>query len=235
MSEKKLSALSSPSEVEAFLTKVPGSAHHHRPRAKGRLMFALDATASREHTWDQASDLQAQMFVETQQFGGLDVQLCWYRGFREYQYSPWVSDAVSLLEYMARVRCAGGQTQIQRILDHTIIQTRESGGVHALVFIGDCMEENMDTLCDRAGQLGLLGVPVFVFQEGSNALAEQAFRAIARLSKGAYCRFDAASIDELRKLLAAVAVYTSGGYSALTDFAKCHGNTLLRLTHQLEK
>ena len=62
--------------------------------------------------------------------------------------------------------------------------------MQALVFVGDAMEEPIDDLCAAAGQLGLLGVPAFVFQEGGDAVAERAFREIARLSRGAYCRFD---------------------------------------------
>ena len=52
------------------------------------------------------------------------------------------------------------------------------------------MEEKIDDLCAAAGELGLLGVPVFMFQEGDDPVAENAYREIARLSHGAYCRFD---------------------------------------------
>jgi hypothetical protein len=84
-----------------------------------------------------------------------------------------------------------------------------------LVYVGDCMEEEVDDLCGRAGELALLGVPAFVFQEGREARAERAFREIARLTNGAYCRFDSGSATQLRGLLAAVAVFAAGGRRAL--------------------
>jgi len=88
------------------------------------------------------------------------------------------------------------------------------------------MEESVDDLCQLAGELGLIGVPVFVFQEGRDARAEKAFKEIARLSRGAYCRFDAGSAAQLRALLTAVAVYASGGRKALEN-AKSGAATLL--------
>ena len=83
--------------------------------------------------------------------------------------------------------------------------------MQALVFVGDAMEEEIDDLCAAAGELGLLGVPVFMFQEGGDAIAENAYREIARLSHGAYCRFDTGAAHELGELLRAVAAYAAGG------------------------
>ena len=70
--------------------------------------------------------------------------------------------------------------------------------VQALVFVGDAMEEKLDDLCDAAGELG---VPAFLFQEGDDPIAEQAFREIARLTRGAYCRFDPGAAHQLAELL----------------------------------
>ena len=94
--------------------------------------------------------------------------------------------------------------------------------VQALVFVGDAMEEKIDDLCAAAGELGLLGVPAFMFQEGDDAVAEQAFREIARLSRGAYCRFDPGAAHELAELLRAVAAYAAGGMKALADLSARH-------------
>jgi hypothetical protein len=181
---------------------------------RGRLAFAMDATMSRQPTWDMALALQADMFKAVKAIGGLDVQLVYFRGNSECRASRWVSDPDALAHLMTRVSCAGGFTQIRKVLSHT----REEAGkkpVNALVYVGDCMEEDVDDLCGRAGELALLGVPVFLFQEGSDARAEKAFREIARLTKGAYCRFDAGSAAQLKALLSAVAVYAAGGRKAL--------------------
>jgi hypothetical protein len=84
------------------------------------------------------------------------------------------------------------------------------------------MEEPIDDLAAGAGELGLLGVPAFVFQEGHDAVAERAFREIARLTRGAYCRFDLSAAHELAELLRAAAVYAAGGVKALADLSGKH-------------
>jgi hypothetical protein len=134
---------------------------------------------------------------------------------------------------MSDVRCAGGMTQIERVLEHTLAETRRQK-VDALVFVGDCMEEDIDRLCHLAGELGILGVPVFCFHEGNDAAAERTFREVARLSGGAYCSFDASSAQQLRDLLSAVAVYAAGGRKALEDFGQRQGGAALRLTRQFK-
>jgi hypothetical protein len=197
---------------------------------RGRLIFAMDATMSRQPTWDMALALQAEMFKAVKAVGGLDVQLIYFRGNGECRSSRWVSDPDALAQLMTRVSCAGGFTQIRKVLSHA----REEAGrkaVNALVYVGDCMEEDIDELCGRAGELALLGVPAFLFQEGSDAAAERTFREIARLTKGAYCRFDAGSAAQLKALLSAVAVYAAGGRKAL---AALGGRVPRQLLEQLK-
>jgi hypothetical protein len=96
------------------------------------------------------------------------------------------------------------------------------------------MEESIDRLCHLAGELSILGVPVFMFQEGRNMIAERAFREIARLTGGAYCRFDAGSAGQLRQLLSAVAVYAAGGRKALADLSSARGGQAALLLEQLK-
>jgi hypothetical protein len=232
MNHDKLPKPSSAAEVAEFLHKAAATPVARATR--GRLIFALDATASRQPTWDRACQLQAEMFTETARLGGLDLQLVWYRGFGEFKASPWLSEASQLLNQMVSVTCAGGLTQLERVLAHVVNETHKHR-INALVFIGDCMEENVDKLCAQAGQLGLLGVPAFMFQEGNNPVASQAFRQIAQLSHGAYCAFDQGSAKQLQKLLNAVAVYVAGGRSALESLGRREGDLVLRLTQQLRK
>lgn len=227
----KLPEKSSDTEVSDFLNKVASTASSKQAGESGRLIFAMDATASREPTWDRACHIQGEMFSETSALGGLEVQLVYYRGFGECQASRWAANAPELLRFMTGVRCLGGQTQIRKILSHAI---KESGKrkVDALVFVGDAMEEDIDRLCHLAGELGVLGVPVFLFHEGGDPIVRRAFQQIARLSGGAYCPFDSASAQQLRDLMSAVAVYAAGGRRALLDFEGKHGG-MLRLTQQL--
>lgn len=218
--------------VQEFLQKLASAPAPAPSGSRGRLIFGMDATASREPTWDRACHIQAEMFRETAALGGLDIQLAYYRGFREFQATPWLSNSADLLRRMTAVRCLGGQTQIERLLKHAVAETRRRK-VDALVFVGDCMEENVDRLCHLAGELGLLGVPVFIFHEGGEPNAARAFRQIARLTNGAYCPFDRNSAQQLRELLSAVAVYAAGGRKALEDYGRRTGGSALLLTRQV--
>ncbi len=200
-------------DVAAFIAKMKSLA----PAAtgeRGRLVFAMDATMSRAPTWDMALKLQGEMFAAVKEVGGLDVQLIYFRGMGECRASKWVSDPDALARLMRGVACEGGLTQIGKVLSHALDESRRRK-VNALVYVGDSMEEDVDRLCARAGELGLLGVPVFVFQEGGDETAARGFREIARLTKGAFCRFDPGSARQLRDLLTAVAVYAAGGRKAL--------------------
>lgn len=221
---------STSTEVAEFLrqaAKTPATA-----AARGRLIFALDATASRQPTWDRACRLQGDMFAAVAKLGGLALQLVWYRGYGEFQIEPWLTDSAELQRRMTSVQCRGGLTQIGRVLEHAVRETRRHR-VNALVLVGDCLEEAVDPLCHQAGQLGLMGVPAFVFQEGQDRNAARGFREIARLTRGAYCAFDADSAEQLRELLSAVAVYAVGGRPALMEFGGRCGGLIQQLTQQL--
>lgn len=215
-------------EVQAFLEKVAQIPHLPAGEEYGRLIFALDATASREPTWDVACDIQAQMFTETASLGRLSVQLVYYRGFGEVYRGPFTDNSSALLRDMVGVYCLGGRTQIAQVLDHALVEHGDKR-VSALVFIGDACEENIDELCHTAGEMGMRSLPIFIFHEGDDVIARRAFEDIARLSGGAYCQFDSGSAKTLRELLAAVAVYAVGGHRALEDFHNRAGRTLLRL------
>lgn len=208
--------------VAALLDKV----RRNRPR----LIFALDATASREATWDMAMQLQAQMFEEAARIGGLDVQLLYYRGHDEVRQSEWLSDAPELISQMSKIKCMGGATKIARVLRH-IRAEHEREKISAAIFIGDAVEELPRELYAAATDLG---VPMFMFQEGDGEVifldqrgeissmsppqkVEQVFREIARLSGGAYGKFDTGAATKLGELLRAVAAFAAGGMAALAS------------------
>ncbi len=231
MTDKKQISKSSRTEIDAFLNKVAATPVVKSPGQRGRLMFAMDATASREATWDQACAIQAEMFRETAALGGLDVQLVYYRGFEEFFASPWMSTSETLLNTMTGVYCLGGYTQIGKLLQHALRETQRKK-VNALVFVGDCVEEDVDALSHLAGQLAFQGVPAFIFHEGRDATAARAFQHIAHITNGACCPFDRNSAQQLKDLLSAVAVYAAGGYKALEDFHHRKGGVILQLMHK---
>lgn len=223
--------------ADAFAREVARLPPRAAGAARGRILFALDATASREPTWDLATTQQGEMFIAAQELGGLDVRLAFYRGYDEFKVSRWTSDGRELARLMGSVRCLAGRTQIARLLRYAGEQRRE-GSLNAVVFVGDCCEEDVDEVGHEAGQLGLLGLPVFVFQEGGDRVASRLFPQIAKLTRGAYCRFDRTSPDQLKKLLGAVAAYAAGGRAALLKYAGGRGgnrsDVVALLTNQIK-
>ena len=230
MAGKDLRSKSDKQSIDQFINQV-----RSMPKSQGgegRLIFALDATASREATWDQACDLQSELFLATKDLGGLAIQLCYYRGFGEFKATRFVTQTKQLLDLMNGVSCLGGRTQISRVLEHAKKETRDTP-VKAVVFIGDSCEEAVDELCHTAGELGMLRTPVFMFQEGHNPHAKAVFQQVSKLSGGAYAPFDRSSPQILKDLLSAVAVYASGGAKALEDYSNRSSSEVKRLTQQI--
>ncbi|MBU2713226.1 VWA domain-containing protein [Zooshikella harenae] len=228
----KLPSQTKTTSVADFLAQAEQLPTHSKASTQGRLLFAIDATASRQPTWDMACQLQGQMFLETAALGKLAVQLCYYHGYRAFHTSPWLTNTQALLAEMQKVQCLGGQTQIGRVLNHGLALTQQ-GELNAIVFVGDCLEEPVDTLAELAGQLKLKSVPLFIFQEGHDAHASQGFAHLAKLSDGAHCQFDQNSASQLQALLTAVAVYAVGGFTALAKLRTKHPEAIALLERQL--
>jgi hypothetical protein len=221
---------SSSKDIAAFLdaaSKTPTLA-----QVKGRLIFAVDATMSRQPTWDAAIEIQSDMFEAAQSIGGLGVQLVYFRGRGEFEASEWTTTPAALAARMRRVSTRSGFTQLRRVLTHAAEEARRTK-VGALVYVGDCFEENPDVVAKEAGALALLGVPAFMFHEGDDPNAAAMFRETSRLTHGVYARFDSGSARQLRDLLRAAAVYAAGGGSALNRFAELTGGEVLRLARSI--
>lgn len=217
-------------ELAAFLNQV---AKMPAQSGDARLLFALDATASRQPTWDIATKLQADMFKTAGSLGGLSLQLCYFRGLGEFFRSDWHSSGNELLKIMTGIQCQAGATQLGKVLSHAL-KENERRKMKGVVFIGDAMEENLDLLAQAAGKLGLLNVPLFMFQERGDPATRAAFMELCRLSGGAYSQFDAASAVQLGELLKAVAIYAAGGLKALSDYSERSGQNVKLLTQQLK-
>ena len=223
---------SSSREVDAFLAKaakLPALS-----QAKGRLIFAIDATMSRQATWDRAANIQTEMFSAAESVGGLAVQLVYFRGLGEFQATRWTASATALARQMQSVNCLSGGTQLCRVLQHTNSEARRTR-VTALVFIGDCFEESADAVVAEAAKLAMLGVRAFMFHEGVDPSAATTFQEIARLTNGVYAHFDPTSARRLRELLTAAAVYAAGGAPALKEYGARMGGEVLRLSQQIDR
>ena len=213
-------------DIDAFLAKaarVPALS-----QVKGRLIFAIDATMSRQPAWDRAAEIQTDMFEVADGVGGLAVQLVFFRG-SEFEASEWTTSPSALATRMQRVTCRSGSTQLRRVLAHAAAEARRTK-VGALVYIGDCFEESADAAATEAAKLALLGIPAFMFHEGYDPAAATVFHEIARLTHGVYARFDAGAARQLRDLLTAAAIYATGGRPALKDYGNRVGGEVLRLS-----
>jgi hypothetical protein len=221
---------SSSKDITAFLdaaAKTPTLT-----QVKGRLIFAVDATMSRQPTWDAATEIQSDMFEVAQSIGGLAVQIVYFRGRGEFEVSEWTTTPAALAARMRRVSTRSGFTQLRRVLAHATEEARRTK-VGALVYVGDAFEENADVVANEAGALALLGVPAFMFHEGDDPNAAAMFREVARLTHGVYAHFNSGAARQLRDLLRAAAVYAAGGASTLNRFAELSGGEVLRLARSI--
>lgn len=181
---------------------------------RARLIFAIDATASRQGTWDRAAHLQSQMFGTVAALGGLvDIQLVFYRGSGECVASRWLSDPKALAAIMSGVNCRAGFTQIRRALTHAR-KEHARNKIGALILISDACEETPDDLYAEARELG---APCFMFQEGEDEEVAEVYQKIARITGGAYCSFDEGAAQRLADLLKAVVAFAVGGVKALAN------------------
>jgi hypothetical protein len=210
----------------------------------GRIIFAMDATASRSHVWDTVSKIQKDMFSAIDRLGELEIKLMYFRGDGECKASPWLKDEGNLLRLLDKVTCMAGPTQILRVLDHASSE-HDKSDVHALIFIGDSCEEEFSGIETKAEILGMKKLPLFVFhdQNGAdtalyarNSDTHKIFKYMAEASNGAYVGLDSRSSKVLSHLLQAVAIYATGGRKALDDFSKKQGvdGAVLKLTAQLK-
>ena len=181
--------------------------------SRGRIIMGLDATASREPTWDAAAHLTTQMFSTVTAIGGLDAQLVYYRGDNECVASPWLSNAGALSASMQRVMCMAGHTQIQRVLRH-IRKENAREKVNAAIIVSDACEEDPPALYAEPRELN---VPLFMFQEGNDVRVERIYTELARITGGAIAKFDSSAAQRLADLLKAVAAFASGGVKALAN------------------
>jgi hypothetical protein len=168
------------------------------PRA--RVIYAVDATASREAGWTIARDLQAKMFIAAGAAGILTLQLVYFQG-AVCRASRWATSGEELARWMGTVQGEAGLTQIERVLQHAL-REHEKAPVQAVTFVGDAMEENIDKLGALADELGAAGVPVHTFLEGSDAVARNAFRLLSLKTGGTFSAFNPAVPQTIERLSA---------------------------------
>ena len=202
-----------PGGVTAFVSKA--RALKRVADAQNRLIFALDATASREPTWYAARAMHQALFDVATEDATFALQLCYFRGLMEFEATPWMTKPGPLLDALNAVYCQGGATQIERVLRHALGEFEGSGSVKAIVYIGDACEENPDALNALAVQCRLAKRPLLLFQEGRDPTASRCFASMAALSNGAHVQLNDASGERLRELLKSAVRFVMGGRKAL--------------------
>jgi hypothetical protein len=190
--------------IEAFFKKVDSETTG--------LIFAIDATASRQQTWDMAAKIMSELFRVAAD--GPEVQLIFYRGESECVASRWLPNAGALSAVTSRVMCRAGPTQIGRVLAH-VEKEDQRRKVAAVVFVGDAVEEPPSELYTAARRLR--DVPIFMLQEGDDRAVAGVYSEVASITKGASCRFDAGAAARLADLLKAVVAFATGGRQALAN------------------
>ncbi|NRA46534.1 MAG: hypothetical protein HRU09_16405 [Oligoflexales bacterium] len=126
-------------------------------KSRPKLLFSMDATASREHSWLIAQDITSSMFDEVP--GELDVALAYHGGGILKNVSPFKSNAKQFKDAVSVVRCDAGPTALNAILQ----EASEVNGLKAMIYIGDCYEEPFVEAEYYARQLKLKGTRAFMF------------------------------------------------------------------------
>jgi len=214
------------SDVATFISKA--RAIKRIADAQTRIIFSLDATASRAPTWQQAQSLHKALFEAASETSELSLQLCYFRGIATFHASPWLATASGLRGALSQIYCEGGITQIQRLLEHCLHQHSDSTSIKAIIFVGDAVEEDAGLLNDLAVKCRLAKRPLYIFQEGSDPVAGSAFASMAALSGGVHFGLGNDSADQLRRLLQSVVRLATGGRKALESSTRESDKLLLK-------
>lgn len=202
-------------KLDAFMQKAAITIDASKPK----LIFALDATASRSGTWRTAKALQKEMFAAAG--ASLAISIMYFRG-TECQASDYMTRAEDTIALMDQINCIGGNTQFGAVLDHIIAEQAANKRIAAFVYISDTAnEERENAIMSRINVLAGMTpkCPGFIFHERErlweDAESIRLFQLYAKTSGGAYAPFDENAVETLKQLLSGVAAYASGGMSAL--------------------
>ncbi|MSP01441.1 MAG: hypothetical protein EXR07_10400 [Acetobacteraceae bacterium] len=204
----------------ALVAQLPAGLIHIEPPAetgiapRPRLVFAVDATASREPAWAAARQVTDALVKALP--GALDVALAVHGGGHVHTFTAFTNDAATLRDRAAGVTCISGMTRLLPILSTSL----KHPAVRVVVYIGDVFEESVAQGRRIADAMGARGTKLFVLHDTSNRDARrdaEIFWDLAKRTGGCVLPFDANAPGRLRELLAAVAVYAVGGEQLLRE------------------
>jgi hypothetical protein len=206
-------ATTAPAALLSALGHIAPPAETGKP-ARPRLVFAVDATASREPAWAAARQVTDALVKALP--GALDVALAVHGGSRVHTFTAFTSDANTLRDQAAGVACRAGLTRLLPILAASLKQP----AVRVVIYIGDVFEESVPQARRLADAMGQQGIRLIVMHDTADAAARQdaeVFWDLAKRTGGCVLPFNASASGRLRDLLSAVAIYAVGGEKLLRE------------------
>ncbi len=179
-----------------------------------RLVFAVDATASREPAWAAARQVTDALVKALP--GELDVALAVHGGSRVHTFTAFTDDAKTLRDRAAGVVCQAGMTRLLPILAAAL----KRPGVRVVIYIGDVFEESVAHGRQLADAMGAQATRLIVLHDTADPAARrdaEVFWDLAKRTGGCVLPFDASAPAGLRDLLSAVAAYAVGGEKLLRE------------------
>ncbi|MCD8566387.1 MAG: VWA domain-containing protein [Alphaproteobacteria bacterium] len=190
----------------------------------GRVGFIIDATGSRESTWNEAQKIQTDMFSSVAGKGGLKLKLTHFGG-STLSVHEWMDDPNAVASKMKEVSCMLGLTQIIKALEAFLVDNPKEAA-SSIILVGDSFEENIEELGPFCEKLKNQGTKVFSFLEGDDLQAKQAFSMLSEKTGGAFAVFG--KDMPLEDLCQGVALMAVGGTAALRHLKnKAAAQTLL--------
>ena len=174
--------------------------------------------------WDRAKLLQGQMFTAAGG-SGLEMKFAYYgpdnaAGVRRCRITKrWITDPTDMANLMDRVECSCGcYVNIRDVLAQAASEA-EDRPLRAVIIIGDAFHDDPDGLDEAAiaaNQLRRAGTRVFLIQLGDDPTTARRLQYLARVSGGAYFRFDPRTQErQFADMWEAMSAYTTGGEEAV--------------------
>ncbi|HET6308476.1 MAG TPA: hypothetical protein VFG12_14900 [Rhodopila sp.] len=179
-----------------------------------RLVFAVDATASREPAWKAARQVTDALVKALP--GALDVALAVHGGSRVHTFTAFTSNPATLRDRAAGITCQAGITRLLPILATSL----KHPNLRVIIYIGDVFEESLPQARNLADSLGAQHTKLIVLHDTADPSARRdadLFWDLAHRTGGCVLPFDATAPNRLRDLLSAVAVYAVGGEKLLRE------------------
>ena len=188
-----------------------------------RVILAL-ANHGRSPGWDRAKALQRQMF-DAAVGSGLEMKFAFYgsddaAGVRRCRITTrWINDPDDMAGLMDRAECNCGCYVYIRDALGQAVKENEDRPMRAVIIVGDASHDDPDGLDEAAisaNRLRRAGTRVFLMQLGDDLITARRLQYLARVSGGAYFRFDPRTQErQFSEMWNPVSVYASGGEEAV--------------------